>query len=121
MSDITDGVSNTYLIGERYVNPDHCTDGSESDDDQGWIQGYDYDTNRWVQIGDKSDPDTYLWPMRDTPGVSDVHRFGSAHPTGLLMALCDGTVPAISYSIDVETHRRLGNRQDGLPVDAKRL
>jgi prepilin-type N-terminal cleavage/methylation domain-containing protein/prepilin-type processing-associated H-X9-DG protein len=121
MSDITDGVSNTYVIGERYLNPDHYADGAEDDDDQGWIQGYDYDTDRWVQIGDKSDPGTYLWPVQDTPGLHDVHRFGSAHANGLHMAFCDGAVQLIGYSIDGETHRRLGNREDGLPVDPKKL
>jgi hypothetical protein len=37
------------------------------------------------------------------------------------MVLCDGAVPLICYSIDGETHRRLGNREDGLPMDLRDL
>ena len=53
MAEITDGASNTFLIGERYCWPDHYNDGVDGmGDDKAWIEGYDYDTNRWVQIGD---------------------------------------------------------------------
>jgi hypothetical protein len=34
---------------------------------------------------------------------------------------CDGRVKMISYQIDRTIHARLGNRQDGLPIDWAKL
>ena len=35
------------------------------------------------------------------------------------MAFCDGSVHTMSFTIDRETHRRLGNRKDGFAIDGK--
>ena len=111
VADITDGISNTYLIGERYMNPDYYATGTDADDDQGWMMGYDYDINR------ETNPVPDCAPRQDTSGESHYWAFGSAHAGGFNMAFCDGSVHWIGYSIDPEVHRRLGDRKDGLPID----
>ena len=132
IADITDGTANTYLVGERYINPDGYETGTEPYDDQGWDTGYDWDTVRWSYSGpDPPQPpgtkatytgsNQYFFPMQDAEGNSWGNNFGSAHAASFNMAFCDGSVHAVNYSIDAETHRRLGNRADGLPVDAKKF
>ncbi len=119
MCDITDGASNTYLLGEKYLTPDYYEDGWDHADNESMYNGYDNDTYRTTYYDVKSG--TAWTPMQDEPGFPDFNRFGSAHAYSLNLALCDGSVRAINYSIDPETHRRLGNRKDGLAVDAKRF
>ena len=62
-------------------------------------------------------------PMQDTPGYAGsmgcTLYFGSPPATRLNMSLCDGSVRGIAYTIDPETFRRLSNRMDELPIDAK--
>ncbi len=44
--------------------------------------------------------------------------FGSAHAAGL--NICDGSVQAMNYSLDLLVHSRLGSRNDGVAIDGKK-
>ena len=120
MADITDGASNTYLLGEKYLNPDYYANGVDGGDNEFALAGENEDVTRWTAVS-TSPPIQYLAPTQDTAGVVVRFDFGSPHANGCQMAFCDGSIQTISYSIDPEIHRRLGNRKDGMPIDAKKF
>ncbi len=113
LSQIVDGTGNTYLVGEKYLTPDNYLTGTDLGDNEDAFCGFDNDLYR-------STNSNYP-PMQDTPATPDTFRFGSAHALSFNMSLCDGSVRNIAYSIDPETHRRLGNRTDRLPVDMSKF
>lgn len=119
IADIVDGTTNTYLVGEKYLDPDHYQDGLVSGDDWSMYTAFQNDIGRSTYY---SAANNIAWvPLQDTPGIQCDERFGSAHSGGINMAFCDGSVRSISYSIASETHRRLGNRKDGMPIDGNSL
>lgn len=112
LTDITDGASNTYMVGEKYMNSDfYESDGNgDGGDNHSTYQGYDWDVNRWV---------VRHWPpIPDTPGFDGWQRFGSAHPGVWHVVLCDGSVSAVSYDADINVNQNLANRHDGQVIDA---
>jgi prepilin-type processing-associated H-X9-DG protein len=58
-----------------------------------------------------------LVPFQDRPGILDTWNFGSAHPSGFHMTMCDGSVHTINYDILADTHRLLSNRSDDQLVE----
>lgn len=99
--DIRDGMSNTYMLGEKYVNSEDYSDAHDLGHDQSMYCGVDLDINRW----------TLNPPLQDAPFPS-VREFGSAHEGGCHFAMCDGSVRVVAYSIDREVHRAAGTRWD---------
>lgn len=112
---ITDGLSNTYLVGEKYLNPDHYATGEDLGDNHVYCMGHNNDTVRWTWYNE-SNPKAGAVPKRDRPGLADTMSFGSAHPSGCNMVCCDGAVHKVFYDIDPLTHSWLGNRRDGKAI-----
>jgi prepilin-type processing-associated H-X9-DG protein len=115
IAQIVDGTSNTALFGEKLLNPDHYNDGLSGNDDQSLYTGYDYDS-----IGLTGYDHRIYQPQQDQPGAELWYRFGSAHPSGLHMAFCDGSVQTISYDMDGLTYKKLGSRDEGTDIDVPR-
>ena len=130
LSQITDGTTGTYLIGEKFLQPiqydDIPTVGGTPNvgtpttggygDNQSVYTGFEWDNERVVWNLQLNPTDGSQWqPRQDTNGEDNPAylAFGSAHAGGLNMAMCDGSVHTISYDIDPNTHRYLGIKNDG--------
>lgn len=118
MRQITDGTTNTYLIGEKHIFYEDYLTGADRGDNETWCTGFNNDNFR-VTARDNGNaeavpiPDSSRAPSEDG---GDAFRFGSAHPAGVNISLCDGSVTTILYDIDWQVHRDLGNREDGNAV-----
>lgn len=126
LSQITDGTSNTAMVGEKYVNPQYYITGQDLADDQGIYIGHDKDMNRYtgmLQVEGTIDPDHSrsaqpVMPAQDREGQAlDTHGvFGSSHPGGFHVVFCDGSVRQISYDISPAPFWLMGGREDGETV-----
>jgi hypothetical protein len=121
LAKITDGPSNTYLVGEKYLTPDNYENGSDPGDNENAYSGLNWDIVRSCSNVGTYTASNYQAPRQDTPGIQNEWNFGSAHPGSFSITFCDGSVHSISYSIDPETHRRLCNRADGQPIDSSKM
>lgn len=101
---IEDGLSVTYLAGEKYVSSANYENAIDPGYDQSMYSGVDLDLSRW----------TLEAPLRDSKVIS-TRRFGSAHSGGCFFLMCDGAVHRVSYAVDTEVHRQRGNRKDSMP------
>ena len=116
-SQITDGLSNTYLFGEKNLDPDHYEDCRAGNDDQGMYSGHDQDNLRST-FSDSPLP-RYNFPLTpDTSGLTKEYSFGGPHPGVWQVVFCDGSVHQVSYGVQKEVHRWMGNRLDGNVIDA---
>jgi prepilin-type N-terminal cleavage/methylation domain-containing protein len=106
-SSVTDGLSTTYLLSEKYVSTIGYKSYGDFGYDQPYVVGFDWDTIRWTSktpLNDGKDPDP--------------ERMGSPHGSGFSASYCDGSVRMIPYSIEAKIHSSCGSRNDGQGVQA---
>lgn len=101
---ITDGSSNTMVIGEKRLDPATYNEGSGPGDDSGWTGGWDMDTMRSTAC--------LFRPDGTQPEYVQHFRFGGAHAGGMNSGFADASVRSISYDIELELLNRLAHRSD---------
>ncbi|MCC7476552.1 MAG: DUF1559 domain-containing protein [Pirellulales bacterium] len=118
---ITDGLSKTIALGERWI-PAACYLGDPKWDADDWamLTGFQDDTVRSTYYDGRTA--THL-PIQDTADISGIassindviprELFGSAHPGGCLFSLCDGSINYVAHDVDAELFRQMGDRADG--------
>lgn len=101
---VVDGLSNTYFVGEKYIDASCYFDSEDVGDARPMYIGFDNDTIRWSTT-----------PKRDKAGTARPLSFGSAHTDRCHFLYCDGSVRAVGFEIDAAVARTQGNRNDGVP------
>jgi prepilin-type processing-associated H-X9-DG protein len=115
-ADVRDGSSNTLMLGEKQTNPNYL--GRSGGDNEHYVNnGAPYSSNDCDQVRSAEDPPAPDSDHPDEPPTFWSERFGSSHSGTFNGALADGSVRSFSYSIDMETFRRLCVRNDGEPIE----
>ena len=108
-SGISDGTANVLLLAEKRVRLTHLGQ-NQSDDNEGYTSGWDHDMTRCSTIVPK--------PDHNNPNVGDGQgRFGSSHPSGINVLMCDGSVRVVGFQVNKLAFHRLGYRSDGQQLD----
>lgn len=123
---IEDGTSNTYLIGEKYMNTNEYAGGDALGPNlsfatnQAAYCGYEWDNQRraWNPELESIDDQEFAQPRRDSENLELFHIFGSAHPAVFNMLYCDGSVRSIQYEVDPFVHSYSASRLDGQAIEA---
>jgi prepilin-type N-terminal cleavage/methylation domain-containing protein len=99
---VFDGLSNTYLIGEKQVASDAYRTGSDEGDSAPLLAGYSSSTSRWAIVPPAQD--------EKLATKTDARAFGSGHRGGWNVAYADGMVRTMSFDVDATVHKQLSSR-----------
>jgi prepilin-type processing-associated H-X9-DG protein len=112
MAEITDGTSNTLMVGEKRLNLMKLGK-PKSDDILGYTAGFDAEV---VRLSDRAPRQDYRDETDDT-----ITRFGASHPGKFNAVFADGSVRPLSYGIDRAIFAKVGDKSDGNVVDLDTL
>ena len=114
---ITDGLSKTYLIGEKAMDAGEYQSGHGIGDRSpmaGWA-AQNAATNSFIRYAARR------------PGVDGIencqscHDFGSSHQEAWNVAMCDGSVRSNSYQLDWKLHRMMSSIAGGIITNEDEL
>ena len=106
--EITDGLSNTLMVGEKHVPLGRFGIG--------WHDSSLYNGNYPFPSVRGAGPDSPLERDMTAHEYGTSWRFGSYHPGICQFVFCDGSVRPLPVGIDVNTLGLLACRDDGQPI-----
>ena len=122
LAQIPDGTANTAMVGEKFLDPSQYDGppaaGAWGNDDHSMYGGYDWDMNVWGGGDETVDPPVDRFrPMPDQENLAFIGMYGSAHPGVFHVTLCDGSVQAFSYDVNLNAFANICDRRDGQVTD----
>lgn len=141
LADLTDGLSNTFMIAEKRINADRLgaqsrNSSSQPGDQFGFVSGYGPDTVRyalWPPLPDAPRGVVYSSSKGSYNSGSDqtefdstgqlaiADGFGSSHLLGLNALFADGSVRHLRYTIKQLVFQQLSWRNDGSAMDMNKI
>ena len=123
INQISDGTSNTMMVGEKYLRYDlHAT--TSPSDDQGITEGWDPDVMRCSCVPPLNDSQINHEFTSTPPEIGPAWEtllMGSSHPGGFNVVFADGAVHTINYDINVPLLNALGTRNGAEVADISQL
>jgi prepilin-type processing-associated H-X9-DG protein len=127
VADVTDGTSNTFMIGEKFVDVsryyppaadiDPADQGASPNSgftDNGYYGGFAWSNTRCTLGTPKRD---IRYPTTAT-GLAYWQMFGGPHPGGLNVAMGDGSVRSLSWQIPTVVFQLVSRKNDGEVFDS---
>jgi hypothetical protein len=107
LKSIFDGLGFTMVIGEKAIDLRYLGE-YQNDDDAGWHDGWDFDTNRIPNLKPKKDT------LSDPALRFGKLYFGSSHAVGYPALFADGSVKVINYESSTKVLNAIGGINDSL-------
>ena len=114
LASITDGTSNTTLVGEKHIRPNSLRGKNE---DRSIFSGVRNTHRRMMGINPAGTEQRPLMPANAQSTTYANQSFGSSHPGVVQFVYCDGSVRGLQLSTDLTTLTRFVVRNDGEVVN----